>query len=402
MGSIAENNQYLQGKSKILDEYKSKHSALRSEVAGRNFSHEPGFLYEASTMLELGSKLSLSELNYKITAEAIQRELTQTGFDYDIAYKDARVAFELEKQTLLTDLQQEFADLKFTQALSEEELDRLFVELEIRKLILITTKTEIALEAEGLKQDLERTRRLTMDKEIELINQKVITANKKLEVIPYIEALIDAEGRVLAAEEANIPYLNDLIAEKQLLAAKKLEVVPYLIQKADKLQELAAALIAEIDIKRQILAIALLKALLATEKTDRDIAIIEADKASEALRLLLVQAKIVLRHLNIDWDIDLVAQTIADINELSEDNRLTAEALNNYTIEVSSSDMDATGERERLRLEKREEGTDIDVDSDVSTIYSKQFYGDLEDFRKANIISTADITTKLIHILGSE
>jgi len=401
MGTQAENNQFYKGRREVIDDYEGKYRSLRSGVAGQNFMREPGFLYEAATILELQNKQKLSDLNYKITAEAIKRELTQTGHEYDIAYKNALIAFELNKSTLLNALEQEFADLKHTQKLSEEEVDRQFIELEIRKLILITTKTEIDLEKEGLRQDLEETKRLTMDKEVELANQKVITANKKLELIPYIEQVIAAEQEVLTAEEANIPYLEEHIEKKQELAAKKKEIIPYIIEKSEKLEDLAEALIAEIDIKRQIAAVAILKALLGKEKVDKDIAIIEAKKAAEALRLLLVQARIVLRHLNIDWDIDLTNQTISDINELSEDGRLTAETIRNYDVDISGSALDAKDEIEKLRLERNEESTETSVDSDVEKIGSLQSYRNLEAVKRAQIMAAAKITTNLMHILGT-
>jgi len=401
MGYVAEDSQFFKGRREVTDDYKDKHRTLTSEVAGRNFTRDPGFFFEAATILEIRGKQKLSDLNYQITADAIKRELIQTGHDYDIAYKDARIAFELSKQALMSALQQELADLKFTQNLSEEEVNRQIVELEIRALIIITTKTEIALEMESLKQELEETKRLTMDKEVDLINQRIITANKKLAIIPYIEALIASEQAVLAAEEANIPYLQEHIEKKQELIGKKEEIIPYVQEKAEKLEELAAAIVAEINIKRQIFAVALLKALLQRDRVDNEIAIIEANKAAEALRLTLINAKIALNHLGIDWTTDLTTQTIADINELSEDNRLTSEDIDNYAIDISGSNLDTNAETERLRLEKNEEGTKSRVDSTTAMM---QYVAEREDDKTsavADIMAAAEITTNLTHILGT-
>lgn len=401
MGYIAEDSQFFKGRREVTDDYKDKHRTLVSGVAGRNFTRDPGFFFEAATILELQGKQKLSDLNYQITADAIKRELIQSGHDYDIAYKDARIAFELSKQALMSALQQELADLKFTQNLSEEEVNRQIVELEIRALIIITTKTEIALEMESLKQELEETKRLTMDKEVDLINQRIITANKKLAIIPYIEALIASEQAVLAAEEANIPYLQEHIEKKQELIGKKEEIIPYVQEKAEKLEELAAAIVAEINIKRQIFAVALLKALLQRDRVDNEIAIIEANKAAEALRLTLINAKIALNHLGIDWTTDLTTQTTADINELSEDNRLTSEDIDNYAIDISGSNLDTNAETERLRLEKNEEGTKSRVGSTTAMM---QYVADREDDETravADIMAAAEITTNLTHILGT-
>jgi hypothetical protein len=180
MSEAAENNQYYKSKQPIVEEYSSQHRTLLSTVASRSFCKAPGYLMEASLMLEETGKNKLSALNYTITAEAIERELKQTGHDYSQAYKAARIAFELEKQTLLTALQQEFANLDAAQSLAEEELNRLFVELDIRRIILITTKTTIELQMEDLKRQLAETDRLTFYNEEALVNAQVVTANKKL------------------------------------------------------------------------------------------------------------------------------------------------------------------------------------------------------------------------------
>lgn len=233
MGEIAENSQWYKGKQPIIEEYSNQHRALLSTVASRNFVRPPGYLMEASIVLEEAGKNKLSALNYQIVSDAVERSLKQTGHGYSMTYKAARIAFELEKQTLLTALQQEFADLDATQSFKKEELNRLFVELDLRRIILITTKTTIELEMEGLKQELVDIDRLTFTNETLLINEKVITATAKLAVIPHLEALIEAQGKILIAEEANLPYMEDLIDEKELLISKKEELLPYIADKAD-------------------------------------------------------------------------------------------------------------------------------------------------------------------------
>lgn len=239
MSIIAEQNQWFKDKKGILDEFSDSHRALLSVVASRNFLKAPGFLLEASIGLEEVSKNKLSALNYQIVAEAIERELKQIGHDYSQAYKSARIVFALEKQTLLTELQQEFADLDAAQSLSEEEVNRQYVELDLRRIILITTKTAIDLELEGLRQELIDIDRLTFANEILLMEEKVATAELKLTIIPYIEAIIIAQERVLVAEEANIPYTEDLIDEKGLLIEKKEEVLPFIEDKAEARMRLA-------------------------------------------------------------------------------------------------------------------------------------------------------------------
>lgn len=260
MSKIAEDNQFFKGKKDILDEFSANHGALLSAVAGRNFLKLPGFLQEASIQVEEIAKNKLSALNYQILSEAINRELTQSGHDYTQAYKAARIAFELEKQTLLNALQDEFKAMDLAYSITEEDLNRLFVELDVRKILLITSKTAIDLQMEGLKQQLLDIDRLTFTKETQLINEKIATATAKLGVIPHVEALILAQERVLSAEEGNLtgmgslidvkglfidkqyevlPYIQDKATARLALASKKEEVLPYIVSKADEQVNLA-------------------------------------------------------------------------------------------------------------------------------------------------------------------
>lgn len=401
MGAIAEQNQWFKEKNKILDEFLDSHRTLMSTIAARNFSKAPGFLYEASIMLEEVGKNKLSALNYQIVAEAIERELKQTGHDYTQTYKTARIAFELNKQTLLTALQQEFADLDATQSLKKEELDRLFVELDIRRIILITTKTAIELEMEALKQELMDIDRLTFTNETLLINEKITTATAKLAVIPYLEALIEAQGKILIAEEANIPHMEDLIDEKQLLIDKKKEVVPYLEEKAEKLIELAAAILAAILLEEQRLDIALSKAKLQMDKVDDTLDIIAAEKAIEALRALLYSARHDLQIAKIDRQISLTDLNSANIDEISAGHTGMMTILEGYKVAIASSIRNAKQAVTNEDLAGDKQATDISVDAEDIAIRAIASYQASATRQTASAAATAKITSELIHLIGS-
>ena len=401
MGAIAEQNQWFKEKNKILDEFLDSHRTLMSTIASRGFSKAPGFLYEASIMLEEVGKNKLSALNYQIVAEAIERELKQTGHDYTQTYKIARIAFELNKQTLLTALQQEFADLDATQSLKKEELDRLFVELDIRRIILITTKTAIELEMEALKQELMDIDRLTFTNETLLINEKITTATAKLAVIPYLEALIEAQGKILIAEEANIPHMEDLIDEKQLLIDKKEEVVPYLEEKAEQLILLAEAILAAILIEEQRLDVALSKAELQMDKVDNVLDIIAAEKAIEALRALLYSARHDLQIAKIDRQISLTDLNSANIDEISAERTGMMAILEGYKVAIASSIRNAKQAVTNEDLAGDEQAIDISVDAEDIAIRAIASYQASATRQTASAAATAKITSELIHLIGS-
>jgi L-lactate utilization protein LutC len=401
MSETADNSQFYKGKQPVIDEFANSHRTLMSAVAGRNFLKLPGFAYEASIMLEEVGKNKLSALNYQIVAEAIERELKQTGHTYSMTYKAARIAFELEKQTLLTDLQQEFADLDAMQSLTKEELDRKFVELDLRRIILITTKTTIELEMEELKQELIDVDRLTFDNEALLINEKVTTATAKLAVIPYLESLIESQGKLLTAEEANIPYMEDLIDEKELLIDKKEEVVPYLENKSAKLILLAEAILTAIVIEEQRLDVSLSKTNLGMDKIDNTLNIIEAEKAIEALRALLYSARHDLQITKIDRQISLTDQNTANIENISAERTSMMNVLEGYKVAIASSIRSAREINVNDGISGNENANDTYVDAETSAI---AYIADRQAYareRTAEIAATADVTNKLIHLIGS-
>ena len=96
MTKTLEDNLWYRGKRPVIDEYLSIAKKVESAVASQGFLYRPGFLGAAITDVERSIKFKLSEINYKIVAEAIQRELAQTGHDYDITVKEAQIAWELE------------------------------------------------------------------------------------------------------------------------------------------------------------------------------------------------------------------------------------------------------------------------------------------------------------------
>jgi len=401
MTQQTENAQWHKGKEEITADYVDKRKTLLSTVASRNFSRAPGYLYEASIDNEEQSKLKLSALNYQIVAEAIERELKQTGHDYDIAYKDARIAFELEKQTLLTALQQEFSDLDYVQGLKEEELNRAFVELDVRRIVLITTKTSLDVELEELRQAIQETDRLTFSNEEQLIQERLNTVTAKLAVIPYIENIIDAKGRLLAAEEDNYDDMADLITEKGLLVNKKEEIIPYIEDKSAKQLLLAAALLEQIEVEEARFDVAISKAGLRTEVVDNTISIIEAEIAVETLRGLLYVARNDLQITRFDKTVSLTENTTANIGEIAEARTTMFGLLENYKGDIASSGRDAKEFRvgEDISGDEAVNDTSVNAEKDAINIIAIRQAGARTE--SAEISAIARITNRLVHLLGS-
>jgi len=209
---------FVKGKDPILVEYLRVRKKLGSSVAGRGFSFEPGFMYDAQNDLEIDTKAQLSALNYEILKEAVDQDIKQAGLDYDLAFKNAQIVWELDKQVLLSDWDKELIGIKQAQQHEEELLNLLAIEVSKRANLLLEAKTAIELEAEAIRLQIAELDASTGDYELQLANAKLMTANKKLEVIPIFQQIIEIEEDILGKE-------IELLAKAWILAGKADDIV---------------------------------------------------------------------------------------------------------------------------------------------------------------------------------
>lgn len=210
MGESAERAMWYRGKDPIMEEFSSQRRLLIEGVASR-VNQPPGFLTDAITRMEIKTKRALSDLNYKIVAEAVEREMAQQGIDYDLDYKSAVILWEIEKAGLLNDLTRELSDAKAAREDRESVLADLAIEVSLRQVGLINAKTLLENEMEGLRKEIVESEGLSLPHEVELAQTKLATAQRKLAIIPHLQALIAAEEDQILAEEANIPLTEELI-----------------------------------------------------------------------------------------------------------------------------------------------------------------------------------------------
>lgn len=249
---LREQAQWRIGKTPIIGKYIGEHKKLFDEIAGRGFLNLPGYAYDAENQLELAAKMGLSELNYKIMHETIERELKQAGIDFNVEYAEAAMAWELEKQGLLSAWDHELAGIKQGMATEEEVLARLALEVDARQVVLIAAKSAIDLEMEGYRKALADLDAATAPYEVQLANAKLLTAQKKLELLPIIEEIIVKEGELIVLEAGKTDYYRQLIDAEREVAAKKQTLVPGLTQLATAIQRHAALMPTQIETEKDI------------------------------------------------------------------------------------------------------------------------------------------------------
>ena len=277
---LREQAQWRIGKTPIIGKYIGEHKKLFDEIAGRGFLNLPGYAYDAENQLELAAKMGLSELNYKIMHETIERELKQAGIDFNVEYAEAAMAWELEKQGLLSAWDHELAGIKQGMATEEEVLARLALEVDARQAVLIAAKSAIALEMEGYRKtlvevdarqavliaeksaidlEMEGYRKALADLdaatapyEVQLANAKLLAAQKKLELLPIIEEIIVKEGELIVLEAGKTDYFRQLMDAEREVAEKKQTLVPGLTQLATAIQRHAALIPTQIATEQDI------------------------------------------------------------------------------------------------------------------------------------------------------
>ena len=307
---LREAAQWRKGKTPILSKYIGEHKQLFNAIAGRGFLNLPGYAYDGENQIELAAKMGLSELNYKILAETIERELKQVGIDYNNAYITAALAWELEKQGLMDAWEAELALIKQGMAEEEEVKNRLALEVDARQAVLINAKTALEVQAEGYRKDLAELDAETAPYEVQLANAKLLTAQKKLELIPIIQGIIEKEEQLLGLESSKTAYYTALLNQENEVAAKKQQMLPGLAELATVTRQHAALIPTQIELERQIAEEKVAQAEAKVEVSENDLERIDIEIDTENKNVEISAAKRDLADEQFDNEQELIALKI--------------------------------------------------------------------------------------------
>ena len=346
-----EASQFVKGKGQILTEYQKNRAKLGNAVAGRGFSFEPGFMYDAQNEIETDAKFKLSELNYTLLQSAIERELKQSGLDYDLAYKNAAIAWELDKQALITDWDKELSLMKQAEAHEDYLIKILAIEVSKRAIELIEAKTAIDRKIEGYQTQIAALDGTTGAYEIQLAEAKIRTARKKLELIPYIETLIDLESdligkeQVVADKEGTIAgKLGGIVAKEMEIAGKHQE----LLGKAQEVLNEETVLLEVHDrlIDSQGAKIDAETLLLAAEETAMNL---RETLIRPALEALIAKMELYLEELPVQLDLyNQIADVKTEIVDIKEDMAEKQDTLMEKRRELAETITELTALSEAL------------------------------------------------------
>jgi hypothetical protein len=371
-----------------------------AEIAGRGFLNLPGYAYDIENNLELTLKQTLSETNYKILSETIDRELKQAGFTYNQEYKTAALTFEIEKQSLVAAWDAELAGIKQGMANDEEIKTRLAIEVAARQGTLITTKTAIEIEMEGYRLQLAELEDDTAPYEVSLAQAKLLTAQKKLELIPILQEICDKEEELLDLEEDKATELTTLLNEKSAVAGKRALLEPYYLSLANKTQELAGLIPTQISKEEQIADEKLAQAEAIIEKEENKLSEMELDIDTANTEVEIGAAKRDLQETKFDNEQTLTRTEIDNENlyqnevteyydRIIEDERATQDEIISEKHEINNIKNETEMESMTTITDEQKEANNSNADADI-----------YEMRQKAIIQAASQITAGLTHIIG--
>lgn len=398
--NLREQSQWRKEKAPIVRQYVGDHNKLMSEIAGRGFLNLPGYAYDLENELELRLKLGLSEINYKILSETIERELKQQGIDYNLAYKTAALAWEVEKQGLIAAWDSELAGIKQGMATEEEIKDRLAIEVKTRQTTLIAAKTAIEEEMEGYRLTLAGLDDDTAAYEVSLAQAKLLTAQKKLELIPILQEICTKEEALLELEEDKAAEMTTLLNEKREVAGKRAGLIPWYLELANLNETYASLIPGQIAIEEQIADEKVAQANALIEKEENKLSELNINIDTAEKEVEISAAKRALQVEQFDNQQTLVGK------ELTNENAYQNEIAAKHGVLLSE-------ERDTLTyvLDKKGETNDIQNDTKLSSVQatteaqiaagnSSAAASAYAERKSSEIRAAGEITAALTHLIG--
>jgi len=399
--SLREQAAWRSGKVPIISKYAEEHAALMSAIAGRGFLNLPGYAYSAENRLEFATKLELSELNFKILSETVERELKQSGIDYDVTYKAAVMAWELEKQSLMNDWEAELAGIKQDTAEKEEVLNLLAIEVSKRAITLSESKVALELSMEAYKKTLADLEGDVAPYETQLASAKLLTAQKKLELIPVIEQILEKEQELLVLEQSKASYYTTYMAAVKSLSDKKETLIPLINDLSNKVEQHATKITdVLVPLEEDIAEEKLAQSAAAVTKAGYQVQEMTENLAADTKRIELAEDKRELADAHFGYEQGIVSHENSLLalyqNALLMDfaDGLADEQANMTAILDKKSTVESLKNAAKLTSENTTDNAQVTYNAQdtAADIYKIQ--------QVAEIQAAAAISAKLTHLIG--
>ena len=222
INTTAEWYKFVLAKRGIEDLVASKADDTLALFASRGIVLPSGQVMDSISDLELERRRALTIEDAKLIASQLEQEYAELEVIYKGLIADAEITFQEEEQALLAGLDLEIAAAESWYQMAEQDLALQALVIEQRQSELMNSKTALGLEKEALQQQMLGQDVLLLPYQTTLINARVATITKRLEMIPFLEAIIDKEWELIVYITNSLKYEDDLVhAKEALLDAQK-------------------------------------------------------------------------------------------------------------------------------------------------------------------------------------
>jgi len=234
INQTAEWYKFAIAKRKVEDVVASKADDTLALFASRGGILPNGQVMDAISDLELDRRRALTIEDAKLIAEQLEQEYAELEVVYKGLIADAEITFQEEEQTLLAGLDLEIANAESWYQMAEQDLALQALVIEQRQSELMNSKTALGLEKEALQQQMLGQDVLLLPYQTTLINARVATITKRLEMIPFLTAIIDKEWELIAYITTSLKYEDDLVHAKEALLAAQRPLMSIMYDLANK------------------------------------------------------------------------------------------------------------------------------------------------------------------------
>ena len=290
MATDAEHYRWLQKKEGKVKEFDDGYKKVISAMAARGFTLAPGNMLAGIIEMAKQTKKALTEANAQTYNDEREIQYDIDEFSLNLAVNYARLEFELYKQQVLNALEWETAKLEEDFKKGKDYIRRLETEINKRNAELIEFKAQIDSEIWEYRQKIESLRGETLDKELQLAEAKMETAQEKMKLIEPLQQAIDAEALVIAAEKRRAEALKIVLEIEKEIALLKEGLIPDYLKLAGKRQELADAIISESKWQKLLIELGYRETDLKDAQTNAELERAEKEKELEIARLNYIKA----------------------------------------------------------------------------------------------------------------
>lgn len=231
---------YSYRKGESARKFLSNSKKIRDAIASRSLDSTPGVIHDAVAGFQYEYRAELTNVTLQLLEQQIERELRYLSTENQRIYKEAFFDFEIRKHGLFNGLNEELALLRKGDTVTEASIETTMAEIQLRQTVIISQEALIKEKREVLMQQINQTELIPLAAELDLLKAQLAVATKRLEIIPAINQMIDAQKRLIILERGPMyEALQDLLDSRRQVAEEKQGLIPYMIERASVLTSYA-------------------------------------------------------------------------------------------------------------------------------------------------------------------